>query len=122
ATGAVTNSIGNILARVQQSGEAFEIAAELQHVPIDFWHVVHARLPQIPIEELQGRVSAKLLGQLVDAENWTFDFEQLEASGVSILAPELVGADPARLALVSASGRGSLVDSVMTVADAQVTC
>ncbi len=121
-SGAVVDSIGNVAAKVQQVGDAFEISAELQHLPVEFWHVVHARLPDIPIDEMRGRISAKLAGQLVDVERWTFDFQQLKATNFAIAAPTLVGDVPARLDQIVATGRASLIDSVLQIDNAQVTC
>ncbi len=121
-SGTVADSIGEVVAEVQQVGEAFEINAELKHVPVEFWHVVHARLPEIPIEAMQGRVSAKLAGQLADAERWSFDFQQLQATDFAISAPTLIGEAPAYLALIAAAGRASLLNSVMQVENAQIAC
>jgi translocation and assembly module TamB len=122
ASGVVLDSVGSLIAKVQHAQEAFTIQAQLQHVPVDFWHVIHARLPDIPIDELRGRVSATLIGNLVDAEKWSFDVQNLESRDLAIFAPEILGAEPALLALVSGSGRASLANSMMTVQDAKVAC
>ncbi len=123
-SGTVPNSQGSIAANVQQAADSplFELRAKLDHVPVDFWHVLHARLPEIPIDELHGRVSAVLSGSLVDAGRWNLDVQNIESQGLQIVAPELVGANPAQLQLVAASGRARLADAVLHVEGAQVAC
>lgn len=123
-SGTVANSQGTIAASVAQSAtnQAFELRAKLEHVPVDFWHVVHARLPEIPVDELRGRVTAVLSGNLVDANRWSFDVQQIASQGLQIVAPQLVGQNPAQLQFIAASGRAALVDSLLSVEGAQLRC
>ncbi|MEZ6133909.1 MAG: hypothetical protein R3C53_03255 [Pirellulaceae bacterium] len=122
ASGTVVDSVGTIAANVKQVGEAFEVEAQLQHLPVDLWHVVHARFPDIPIDELQGRVSGRLFGKLVDTEHWSFDLQQVETRELAITAPDIVGKDTARLASVSATGRASLAGTSMIIEGVQLAC
>jgi translocation and assembly module TamB len=118
------NRSGTIAAEVKQSVEqqSFELRAVLDHVPLDFWHVVHARLPEIPIDDLRGSVTAKVAGSLVDAERWSFDVQQLSTSRLSIVAPQLVGATPAALEQIAVSGRCTLADARLQLENGQVVC
>ncbi len=115
---------GTIAAEVKQSVEqkSFEMRAVLDHVPLDFWHVVHARLPEIPIEDLNGSVSAKIAGSLVDANRWSFDIQQLATSQLSVTAPQLVGASPAAIEQISVAGRCTLADARFQLENGQINC
>ncbi len=124
ASGTVTDSLGTIAANVQQpeGSSAFEVRAKLERIPVDFWHVVRARLPEIPVEELSGRVTGILSGTIVDAERWSFDIQQIESRDLQVVAPELVGAQPLRLKLIAASGRAALADAMLKVEQANLNC
>ena len=123
-SGTVADSRGTIAANVQQAAgsQTFELRARLDSLPVDFWHVVHARLPDIPVDELHGRVSATLSGSVVDAESWSVDVQQIESRGLQIVAPELVGNNPAHIEFISASGRAALSDALLRVEGAQLSC
>ncbi|MCA9132503.1 MAG: hypothetical protein KDA45_05095, partial [Planctomycetales bacterium] len=123
-SGAAPQSRGSIAAAIQQTtgSEAFELRARLDQVPVDFWHVLHARFPEIPVQEMQGRLSATLSGNMVDANRWSFDVQQFQSQGLVVTAPELVGADEAKLKLMSAAGRVSLADAVLRIDGAQLNC
>ncbi|MCC7334704.1 MAG: hypothetical protein IT422_06395 [Pirellulaceae bacterium] len=123
-SGTVADSRGTIAANVQQAAgsQTFELRAKLDSLPVDFWHVVHARLPDVPIDELRGRISATLSGSVMDAERWSFDVQQIESRGLQIVAPELVGTNPAHLEFISASGRAALSDALLKVEGAQLSC
>ncbi|MEO8272222.1 MAG: hypothetical protein ABI557_21100, partial [Aureliella sp.] len=123
-SGTVAESRGTIAVNVQQpeGSQTFELRARLDSLPVDFWHVVHARLPEIPIEELHGRVSASLSGSIVDADRWSIDVQQIESRGLHIVAPELVGVYPAQVERIAASGRASLSDAFLKIEGAQLNC
>lgn len=123
-SGTVVDSRGTIAAQVQQAegSQTFELRARLDAIPVDFWHIVHARLPEIPIQELRGRVSGTLSGNIVDAERWEFDVQQIESRGLHIVAPELVGENPAELEFVSASGRAALSDALLRIDGVKLSC
>ena len=123
-SGTVADSRGTIAAEVRQAegSQTFELRARLDSVPVDFWHVVHARLPEIPIQELRGRVSGTLSGNIVDAERWDFDVQQIESRGLHIIAPQLVGENPAQLEFVSASGRAALADALLRIDGVKLAC
>lgn len=119
---------GTINAEVQQvaatagGATAFELKAVVDHVPLDFWHVVRARVPELPIEALQGSISAKLAGTLVDANRWGVELQQFATSELSVVAPQLIGAQPARLSQIAVVGKCSLTDNRLTVDGAQMAC
>ncbi len=119
-SGKLPTSQGTLAAEISQSADAFEMHIQMQQLPLEFWHVVHARLPQIPIDELNGRVSAAIGGRLIDADNWSFDISQLESQDLVLVAPQLVGQTPAKLVSVAASGRASLANSVMQLEQAEI--
>ncbi len=123
-SGTIAEGTGSIAADVKQTDGtgAFAVRAKMNSVPVDFWHVVHARFPEIPIVELHGRLSATLAGSLVDAQQWSFDVQQFESQDLSIDAPELLGENPAEVALVSAAGRATLADSKIQLENAQLQC
>ncbi len=123
-SGTVANSTGTIVANVAQSAtsQAFEMQAKLENIPVDFWHVLHARLPDIPVDELHGRVTATMSGNIIDAEQWSFDVQQIESQGLQIVAPDIVGPNPAQLQFIAASGRASLANALLTLDGAQLKC
>ncbi len=123
-SGTVSNSTGIIAASVAQNSEtqAFDMRAKLDSIPVDFWHVIHARLPEIPVDELHGRVTAVMSGNIVDADRWSFDVQQIESQGLQVVAPELVGQNPAQLQFIAASGRASLQNAILNVEGAQLKC
>ncbi len=96
--GASADRGGTIAAEVKQAAgqPAFELRAMMDHVPLDFWQVVRARMPELPIESLSGSVSAKVAGTLVDANRWSVDVQQLETSRLIVVAPQLVGSNAAQ--------------------------
>ena len=91
-------------------------------MPLNFWHVVRARLPELPIDELAGRASAVLSGTIATAESWDFDVQQLQTQSVQVVAPELLGSQPAQLEIVSFSGKASLDGQFLRVDGASLTC
>lgn len=115
---------GRIDAKIQQvAGSAsLDVKASLSQLPLGFWHVARARLPELPVEQMEGYVTATLAGRVATAENWSVDIEQIESRSVRIVAPELVGEDPAKLELLVARGRASLDGQSMRVDGAQVQC
>ncbi len=124
ASGTVPNSTGTIAANVAQNAatQAFDMRAKLDSIPVDFWHVLHARLPDIPVDEMRGRVTAVLSGAIIDANRWSFDVQQIESQGLQVVAPQLVGQNPAQLQFIAASGRASLQNSLLSVEGAQLKC
>jgi translocation and assembly module TamB len=115
---------GTIVAEVQQTaGQAsFELRALIDHIPLEFWHVVHARLPDLPIDAVQGSVSAKLAGILTDANRWNVDVQQFQTSQLAIAAPQLIGPNPARLNQVAGVGRCTMADAKLTLEGSQLAC
>ncbi len=115
---------GTIAAEVKQGAEqaSFEVRAVLDHVPLDFWHVIHARLPEIPIDDLQGSVTAKIAGTLMDANRWSFDVQQLATSQLSINAPQWVGATPAAIEQIAVSGQCTLADARLQLDNGKIVC
>ena len=123
-SGTVPNSAGEISAQIQQaeSDASFSVQANLLNVPIDFFHVAKARLPSIPIDELSGRFSGELSGEIVDDTKWAFDVQQLNGDNILVDAPELLGNEPARLQRVLGVAKCSLRDSMLTLEQAQLAC
>jgi hypothetical protein len=71
---------------------------------------------------MHGRISASLAGNIVDAESWNIDVQRLETTDLQIVAPELVGQNPAKLAMIAATGRASLSNAEMKIDNAQLAC
>jgi translocation and assembly module TamB len=122
--GTSTDRGGTIAAEVKQTeGQpAFELRAMIDHIPLDFWHVVHARLPELPIESLNGSITAKVAGTIVDANRWSFDVQQMETSRLVVVAPQLVGNNPARFEQIAASGRCTLADARLLLENGVLNC
>jgi translocation and assembly module TamB len=123
-SGTVANSTGSIAASVSQNAasQAFEMRAKIDAVPVDVWHVVHARLPDIPVDELRGRLTAVVSGNFMDADRWSIDVQRIESQGLQIVSPAWVGTNPAQLQFVAAAGRATLADAKLTVEGAQLGC
>ncbi len=122
--GASADRGGTIAAEVKQTeGQpAFELRAMMDHIPLDFWHIVHARMPELPIESLNGSVSAKVAGTIVDANRWSVDVQQLETSRLFVVAPQLVGNNPAQFEQIAASGRCTLADAKLQLENGVLNC
>lgn len=122
--GANADRGGTIAAEVKQTEgqQAFELRAMVDHVPLDFWHIVHARLPELPIESLNGSVSAKVAGTIVDANRWSVDLQQMETTRLFVVAPQLVGNNPAQLEQIAASGRCTLADATLQLENGVLNC
>ena len=122
-SGTVANSIGQMAANARQLDDgSVEFRAKLDNFAVDLLHVVKARLPELPIESMSGRLSATIAGKALDAEHWTFDVQQLQSRDFVMVAPDLVGESPAQLRVVDAAGRVALSDSVFRVDGAQIAC
>lgn len=119
-----TDRGGTIAAEVKQTDgqQAFELRAVMDHVPLDFWHVVHARLPDLPIDSLNGSITAKIAGTIVDAERWSVDVQQIETSRLFVVAPQLVGNNPAQFEQIAASGRCTLADAKLQLENGMLNC
>lgn len=124
ASGTHPGQPGSIAAQVQQSADspALVLDAAVKQIPLEFWHVVRARLPSLPIDDLQGRFSATVSGQLADAEHWSIDAEQINATGLRIAAPTLVGPQPATLQMLSTHGKASLDGQRLLIDGVQLQC
>ncbi len=122
--GANTDRGGTIAAEVKQAeGQpAFELRAMVDHIPLDFWHIVHARMPELPIESLNGSISAKVAGTIVDANRWSFDVQQMATSRLFVVAPQLVGNNPAQFEQIAASGRCTLADAKLQLENGVLNC
>ena len=122
--GASADRGGTIAAEVKQTeGEqAFELRAMIDHIPLDFWHIVHARMPELPIDSLNGSISAKVAGTIVDANRWSVDVQQLETSRLFVVAPQLVGNNPAQFEQIAASGRCTLADAKLRLENGALNC
>ena len=122
--GAGADRGGTIAAEVKQTEgqQAFELRAMVDHVPLDFWQIVHARMPELPIESLNGSVSAKVAGTIVDANRWSVDVQQMETSRLFVVAPQLVGNNPAQFEQIAASGRCTLADAKLQLENGVLNC
>jgi translocation and assembly module TamB len=119
---------GVIAASVKQaestaaSNPTFEIRAKLETLPVEFWHVAKARLPDLPIEELQGSVSGIVAGALANEESWSLAVQELKASDLVAFAPELAGEAPIHLQGIEAAAKCAVSNGVMSVTDTSVRC
>ena len=120
---------GAIVADVRQAdgdgspdSPVFEVRAMMDSVPLDFWHVVHARFPEIPIEELNGTCSFHLGGSVADEEDWSLDLSQLSMENIRVTAPQLVGPEPANLRAIAGATRCVLAGGVLRLQDTQLDC
>ena len=115
---------GTIAADVSETSDAkvrsFNLRAAIDHVPLAFWHILHERMPELPIEQLSGSVSARIAGSLVDQDRWTFHAEQLSADQLIITAPTLVGVKPAQFESIRLQGKAALGDGVLVVDGSQL--
>lgn len=123
ASGTVRDALGGLAAQIQQTeSNALEVRAKADAVPLDFWHVIRARLPDIPVNDLRGRVTAVLAGNILNESAWSFSVSQFEARDLSIVAPLLVGENPAHLQSVSGSANCRLANAVLRMENTQLMC
>ncbi|MEM8734199.1 MAG: hypothetical protein AAGG44_08250, partial [Planctomycetota bacterium] len=126
-SGTIATAKGTIAADVQQvstsSGEpAFEVRAKVDQLPVHFWHVAKARLPELPVEELAGDVSVALAGTLQNESSWNFELSELKATQLRMDAPDLVGSEPLQMQQILGKAHCSVADSLMTLSDTQLQC
>ncbi len=118
-------SSGTIAADVAESmnGDVrtFNVRAVVDRVPLAFWHVLHERLPDIPVQELAGSLSARIAGSMVDANRWSFNVEQFSGDQLVVDAPSLVGDKPARLDSVKLQGQAMLDGKTLALQNTQLT-
>jgi translocation and assembly module TamB len=122
ASGVVADSVGSIAARIEQVGDAFDIAAEVVHLPVEVLHVVRARFPDLPIESLEGRISGKLVGKFADAEQWNVAIEEFTAQQLVVYAPAILGPDPAKIDSLATTMAAQLDGSWLVINNALVAC
>ncbi len=124
ASGIQAQSVGQLAAQASQgeSGAALQVQAIMDQVPLAFWHVVQARVPELPIDELSGSVSAQLVGSITSDSAWSFDVQKLQADNLAVVAPQVVGELPAQLRQVAGAARCSLKDSVLKLEHSQLAC
>ncbi len=99
----------------------FNVRAVVDRVPLAFWHVLHERLPDIPVQELAGSLSARIAGSMVDANRWSFNVEQFSGDQLVVDAPSLVGDKPARLDSVKLQGQAMLDGKTLALQNTQLT-
>lgn len=128
STGTLPNSSGQIAAQVKQANAAeggspsFELRAKMESLPLEFWHVLRARLPDIPVDELRGQVSGVVAGNIRDDSAWNVSLQELNVGNLLVHAPTLVGAEPATLQAIQGTANCSLQDSVLRVNNSQLVC
>ncbi len=115
---------GTIAADVAEAmtpeGRSFNVRAAVEHVPLEFWHVVHSRLPDLPIDELGGAVSARMAGSIMNDQRWTIQLDQVSGDQLVVVAPQVVGDKPARLASLKGQGQATLTGGSLTLNKAQL--
>ena len=123
ASGTQGERRGQLAANVQQSeSKEFEVRAKLENIPVDVWHVIQQRFPELPVNDLQGQFSAVLAGSMIDSNAWSFQVNELAASNLSIDAPELLGELPARLQSISGSCQIGLANSLLQLSQSNLKC
>jgi hypothetical protein len=121
ASGATSGTIAaDVTETTAAEVRSFNIRAAIDHVPLAFWHIVHERLPDVPIDQLSGFVSARIAGSLIDADRWTIHAQQLSGDQLVIAAPSLVGPKPARLESIRMSGQAALSDGSLALESTQL--
>ncbi|MFK7738530.1 MAG: hypothetical protein AB8B50_21065 [Pirellulaceae bacterium] len=119
---------GVIAASVKQSDDTaassptFEVRAKLQTLPVEFWHVAKARLPELPIEDLEGSVSGIVAGAVADENSWSLAVQELKALDLIAFAPELAGEAPIRLQAIEAAAKCAVRNGQMSVTDTSIRC
>jgi len=120
---AIADSVGQVLVKAEQVADgSIELRAKLDNLSLDVWSVIHARLPWIPVVGMTGHASGVLAGNALDAESWTFDLQQIKVQSFEIVAPDLIGAAPARLNSIAAGGRVSLNGKRFQLENTQLVC
>ncbi len=121
-SGANGGTIAADVAESQNDGtRSFNLRAVADRVPLGFWHVLHERLPDVPVDELAGSITARIAGSLVDDSRWNFNIEQLSGDQLVVTAPSLVGAKPARLESVKLQGQAQLAGGSLVLNGTQLT-
>lgn len=105
-----------------ESRPRLQVRAKLDRVPLQFWHVVHARLPEIEVDEVHGTLSAILAGTIVDENEWRVQFNGLEGRDLKLVAPQLVGEQPALLSRLTGQANCQLSKSLLQIDETQLAC
>lgn len=98
----------------------FNVRAVVDRVPLAFWHVLHERMPDIPVEELAGSLSARVAGSMVDQDRWSFNIDQLSGDQLVVSAPTILGDKPARLESVKLQGQATLANKSLVLQNTQL--
>lgn len=120
ASGTAGVAPGTVDVNVTPDGTGLVLGGTLQTVPLNFWHVVKARLPSLPVDELAGAFSASLSGQYNQADDWNVDIQQASLTNVRLAAPTLVGEKPATLQAVKIQGGAALSGGMLNVKGVQL--
>ncbi len=122
-SGTLPGRTGSLSAAVQPSAAGgLEASAALDTVPVDFWHVLKARLPELPVQELQGHLTCTVVANMVNDAAWNVSVGQFSATDLCMVAPELVGEAPVMLKAISGTVNCSLENSLMHLSGAQLSC
>ncbi|MBX3421461.1 MAG: hypothetical protein KF752_07890 [Pirellulaceae bacterium] len=122
-SGATPGGTGQIKAKAQHAADgSIELRAKLENLPLEIWQVARSRIPELPILALEGRASGMLAGHAMDAEQWSFDLQQVHVSNFAMLAPDWIGESPARLNSIEAVGRVTLAKQWMQLDQTQLQC
>jgi translocation and assembly module TamB len=122
-SGTVANSQGHFKVQARHTADgSIELRARLDNLCLQAWDVLSSRLPEIPVMHMNGWASGMLAGSAIDAEHWTFEFQQFQVDRFEMLAPELIGPSPARLHGISGVARATLNNSWLQITDTSLVC
>jgi translocation and assembly module TamB len=121
--GVVPDSIGQFKVQARQVTDgSIELRGRMDNLCLEAWHLLRARLTEMPIVAMSGRATGILAGSAIDSEHWSFDFQQLQVSQFEMSAPDLIGPSPARLQRITGAGRATLNDRRLQIRDTELDC
>lgn len=106
----------------EPAGFKLVTSAELQTMPLMWISLLKRRLPELPVESGAGWVSLKAQGVIEDAEHWKIDVTEGLLSEVKLVAPTLIGNQPASIQQAKWSGSWKLDGKRFHVVDNLLVC
>lgn len=103
---------------LKEGGWAVQIAAT--ELPLEMWELVGRRFPDLPVEQLGGKLSTRCRFEL--GTGWKLDIDELTIRELAIDAPSLLGARGGELASTQLSGELRLEDDQLTLRQLDLQC
>lgn len=127
-------AVGQISARVEASTDAvavnansktpapLRLVASAKQIPLQCWSLLKRRMPELPIDRLQGLAQVQATVTMASANSWMLQLNEASLFETQVYAPTLLGNQPAKLKQLTASGRVTMTADRIIAEDANLEC